>query len=84
MFQPKPKATSKMRKTMSGLIMLTLLSSLIIPGVAGAESADPPYIEFVNKSVQAGQTVEVPVVLNVSELPIQAYNMQIDYDTTAF
>ncbi|MCK6073701.1 S-layer homology domain-containing protein [Paenibacillus silvae] len=79
MLQPKKKR-AKMRKTMSGLIMLTLLSSLILPGAAGARPAVPSQIEFSNVSVQAGQSVKVPVKLTQNEYPVNAYNMQIDYD----
>ncbi|MCM3132315.1 S-layer homology domain-containing protein [Paenibacillus polysaccharolyticus] len=79
MLQPKNKR-AKVKKTMSGLIMLTLLSSLILPGVAGAIPAVKSQIEFSNVSVQAGQSVKVPVKLTQNEYPINAYNMQIDYD----
>lgn len=79
MLQPKKKR-AKMRKTMSGLIMLTLLSSLILPGAAGARLTVPSQIEFSNVSVQAGQSVKVPVKLTQNEYPVNAYNMQIDYD----
>ncbi|WP_426334672.1 S-layer homology domain-containing protein [Paenibacillus silvae] len=79
MLQPKKKR-AKMKKTMSGMIMLTLLSSLILPGVAGARPAVPSQIEFSNVSVQAGQSVKVPVKLTQNEYPVNAYNMQIDYD----
>ncbi|PZT54215.1 S-layer homology domain-containing protein [Paenibacillus silvae] len=79
MLQPKKKR-AKMKKTMSGLIMLTLLSSLILPGAAGARPALPSQIEFSNVSVQAGQSVKVPVKLTQNEYPVNAYNMQIDYD----
>ncbi|UOK65951.1 hypothetical protein MT997_17985 [Paenibacillus sp. OVF10] len=62
MFQPKKKRP-RIRKTMSGLIALTLLSSLILPNVAGAEPEEPSQVQFANVSVQAGQTVHVPVAL---------------------
>lgn len=78
MLQPKKKR-SKMKKTMSGLIMLTLLSSLILPGAAGARPAVTSIIEFSNVSVQAGQSVKVPVKLTQNEYPVNAYNMQIDF-----
>lgn len=77
------KKRAKMKKTMSGLIMLTLFSSLVLPGSAGATPLRSSQIEFTNVSVQAGQTVHVPVVLKSSDLPIRAYNMQVDYDTSA-
>ncbi|WP_405159181.1 S-layer homology domain-containing protein [Paenibacillus sp. FSL H8-0283] len=82
MFQPKKKRP-RIRKTMSGLIALTLLSSLILPNVAGAEPAEPSQVQFANVSVQAGQTVHVPVALKKSYFGVKAYNMQIDYDTSA-
>ncbi|MFX3649551.1 MAG: S-layer homology domain-containing protein [Paenibacillus sp.] len=81
MFQPKKKRP-RIRKTMSGLIALTLLSSLILPSVAGAEP-EPSQVQFANVSVQAGQTVHVPVALKKSYFGVKAYNMQIDYDTSA-
>lgn len=82
MFQPKKKRP-RIRKTMSGLIALTLLSSLILPNVAGAEPVEPAQVQFANVSVQAGQTVHVPVALKKSYFGVKAYNMQIDYDTSA-
>ncbi|MGO4528322.1 S-layer homology domain-containing protein [Paenibacillus sp. 2TAF8] len=84
MLQTKKKRP-RLRKTMSGLIMLTLFSSLVFPLSAGAESSQPSFsqVEFTNKNVQAGQTVTVPVVLKETEIPIKAYNMQINYDTSA-
>ncbi|WP_413409279.1 S-layer homology domain-containing protein [Paenibacillus amylolyticus] len=82
MFQPKKKRP-RIRKTMSGLIALTLLSSLILPNVAGAEPVEPSQVQFANVSVQAGQTVHVPVALKKSYFGVKAYNMQIDYDTSA-
>src|SRR6478735_2837177 len=82
MLQLKKKRI-KMRKTMSGLIMLTLFSSLVLPGSAGATPPQSSQVELANVSVQAGQTVHVPVVMKATELPIRAYNMQVDYDTTA-
>ncbi|WFR61536.1 S-layer homology domain-containing protein [Paenibacillus amylolyticus] len=82
MFQPKKKRP-RIRKTMSGLIALTLLSSLILPNVAGAEPVEPSQVQFANVSVQAGQTVHVPVSLKKSYFGVKAYNMQIDYDTSA-
>lgn len=82
MFQPKKKRP-RIRKTMSGLIALTLLSSLILPNVAGAEPVEPSQVQFANVSVQAGQTVHVPVALKKSHFGVKAYNMQIDYDTSA-
>ncbi|MEK3921509.1 S-layer homology domain-containing protein [Paenibacillus sp. FSL K6-2393] len=82
MFQPKKKRP-RIRKTMSGLIALTLLSSLILPNVAGAEPEEPSQVQFANVSVQAGQTVHVPVALKKSHFGVKAYNMQIDYDTSA-
>ncbi|MGO4729495.1 S-layer homology domain-containing protein [Paenibacillus sp. 2KB_22] len=82
MFQPKKKRP-RIRKTMSGLIALTLLSSLILPNVAGAEPVEPSQVQFANVSVQAGETVHVPVVLKKSYFGVKAYNMQIDYDTSA-
>ncbi|SCZ05615.1 S-layer homology domain-containing protein [Paenibacillus polysaccharolyticus] len=77
------KKRPKLRKTMSGLIMLTLFSSLVLPGSAGATPPQSSQVELANVSVQAGQTVHVPVVMKATELPIRAYNMQVDYDTTA-
>ncbi|OMF02222.1 MULTISPECIES: S-layer homology domain-containing protein [Paenibacillus] len=82
MFQPKKKRP-RIRRTMSGLIALTLLSSLVFPSVAGAEPAEPSQVQFANVSVQAGQTVHVPVALKKSHFGVKAYNMQIDYDTSA-
>ncbi|MCP1183945.1 S-layer homology domain-containing protein [Paenibacillus sp. 1781tsa1] len=82
MFQPKKKRP-RIRKTMSGLIALTLLSSLVLPGVAGAEPEEPTQVQFANVSVQAGQSVHVPVALKKSYFGVKAYNMQIDYDTSA-
>ncbi|NMI06258.1 hypothetical protein HF638_19955 [Paenibacillus sp. SZ31] len=82
MFQPKKKRP-RIRRTMSGLIALTLLSSLVFPSIAGAEPAEPSQVEFANVSVQAGQTVHVPVALKKSHFGVKAYNMQIDYDTSA-
>ncbi|WP_340401733.1 S-layer homology domain-containing protein [Paenibacillus sp. FSL H8-0079] len=82
MFQPKKKRP-RIRKTMSGLIALTLLSSLVFPSIAGAEPAEPSQVQFANVSVQAGQTVHVPVTLKQSYSQVSAYNMQIDYDTSA-
>lgn len=82
MFQPKKKRP-RIRRTMSGLIALTLLSSLVFPSVAGAEPAEPSQVQFANVSVQAGQTVHVPVALKKSYFGVKAYNMQIDYDTSA-
>ncbi|MEK4073328.1 S-layer homology domain-containing protein [Paenibacillus sp. FSL M7-0656] len=82
MFQPKKKRP-RIRKTMSGLIALTLLSSLILPNVAGAEPVEPSQVQFANVSVQAGQTVHVPVALKKPYFGVKAYNMQIDYDTSA-
>ncbi|WP_145147253.1 S-layer homology domain-containing protein [Paenibacillus xylanexedens] len=82
MFQPKKKRP-RIRKTMSGLIALTLLSSLVFPSIAGAEPAEPSQVQFANVSVQAGQTVHVPVALKKSHFGVKAYNMQIDYDTSA-
>nr|WP_186322909.1 S-layer homology domain-containing protein [Paenibacillus xylanexedens] len=78
MLQPKKKR-AKMRKTMSGLIMLTLFSSIMLPGVAGATQPIITQVEFSNVSVQAGQSVKVPVKLTQNEYPINAYNMQIDF-----
>ncbi|PJN53093.1 Endo-1,4-beta-xylanase A precursor [Paenibacillus sp. GM1FR] len=82
MFQPKKKRP-RIRKTMSGLIALTLLSSIVFPSIAGAEPAEPSQVQFANVSVQAGQTVHVPVALKKSYFGVKAYNMQIDYDTSA-
>ncbi|WP_338594279.1 S-layer homology domain-containing protein [Paenibacillus sp. Y5S-9] len=82
MFQPKKKRP-RIRRTMSGLIALTLLSSLVLPSVAGAEPVEPSQVQFANVSVQAGQTVHVPVALKKSHFGVKAYNMQIDYDTSA-
>lgn len=82
MFQPKKKRP-RIRRTMSGLIALTLLSSLVFPSIAGAEPAEPSQVQFANVSVQAGQTVHVPVTLKQSYSQVSAYNMQIDYDTSA-
>ncbi|PQP81168.1 hypothetical protein C0Q44_22340 [Paenibacillus sp. PCH8] len=82
MFQPQKKRP-RIRKTMSGLIALTLLSSLILPNVAGAEPVEPSLVQFANVSVQAGQTVHVPVALKKTYFGVKAYNMQIDYDTSA-
>ncbi|WP_339242130.1 S-layer homology domain-containing protein [Paenibacillus sp. FSL R5-0517] len=82
MFQPKKKRP-RIRKTMSGLIALTLLSSLILPNVAGAEPVEAAQVQFANVSVQAGQSVHVPVALKKSYFGVKAYNMQIDYDTSA-
>ncbi|MCW3791833.1 S-layer homology domain-containing protein [Paenibacillus sp. LS1] len=82
MFQPKKKRP-RIRRTMSGLIALTLLSSLVFPSIAGAEPAEPSQVQFANVSVQAGQTVHVPVALKKSHFGVKAYNMQIDYDTSA-
>ncbi|APO45539.1 hypothetical protein BS614_16955 [Paenibacillus xylanexedens] len=82
MFQPKKKRP-RIRRTMSGLIALTLLSSLVFPSVAGAEPVEPSQVQFANVSVQAGQTVHVPVALKKSHFGVKAYNMQIDYDTSA-
>ncbi|WP_419892233.1 S-layer homology domain-containing protein [Paenibacillus xylanexedens] len=82
MFQPKKKRP-RIRRTMSGLIALTLFSSLVFPSLAGAEPAEPSQVQFANVSVQAGQTVHVPVALKKSHFGVKAYNMQIDYDTSA-
>ncbi|MEK4111167.1 hypothetical protein ABIC86_001286 [Paenibacillus sp. DS2363] len=82
MFQPKKKRP-RIRRTMSGLIALTLLSSIVFPSIAGAEPAEPSQVQFANVSVQAGQTVHVPVALKKSYFGVKAYNMQIDYDTSA-
>ncbi|GAS81385.1 S-layer homology domain-containing protein [Paenibacillus amylolyticus] len=82
MFQPKKKRP-RIRRTMSGLIALTLLSSLVFPSIAGAEPVEPSQVQFANVSVQAGQTVHVPVALKKSHFGVKAYNMQIDYDTSA-
>ncbi|OMF47570.1 S-layer homology domain-containing protein [Paenibacillus amylolyticus] len=82
MFQPKKKRP-RIRRTMSGLIALTLLSSLVFPSIAGAEPAEPSQVQFANVSVQAGQTVHVPVTLKQPYSQVSAYNMQIDYDTSA-
>ncbi|MBB6023858.1 hypothetical protein HNR77_004960 [Paenibacillus sp. JGP012] len=78
MLQAKKKR-AKMRKTMSGLIMLTLFSSIMLPGVAGATPPITTQVEFSNVSVQAGESVKVPVKLTQNEYPINAYNMQIDF-----
>ncbi|GGH53456.1 hypothetical protein GCM10008014_21190 [Paenibacillus silvae] len=78
MLQPKKKR-AKMRKTMSGLIMLTLFSSIMLPDVAGATPRITTQVEFSNVSVQAGESVKVPVKLTQNEYPINAYNMQIDF-----
>lgn len=82
MLQPQKKRP-KMRKTMSGLIMLTLLSSLVAPGLAGAYTAKNSQVEFSDVSVQAGKTVHLPVTLKEAEYPVKAYNMQIDFDKAA-
>lgn len=83
MLQPQKKRP-KMRKTMSGLIMLTLLSSLVAPGLAGAYTAKNSQVEFSDVSVQAGKTVHLPVTLKDAEYPVKAYNMQIDFDKICF
>ncbi|MEK4366342.1 S-layer homology domain-containing protein [Paenibacillus sp. FSL M8-0212] len=82
MFQPKKKRP-RIRKTMSGLIALTLLSSLVLPSVAGAEPMEPSRVQFTDVSVQAGQSVHVPVTLKQPDYSaVTAYNMQIDYDSS--
>ncbi|WFA87400.1 S-layer homology domain-containing protein [Paenibacillus amylolyticus] len=82
MFQPKKKRP-RIRKTMSGLIALTLLSSLVLPCVAEAEPMDPSQVKFADVSVQAGQSVHVPVTLKQPDYSaVTAYNMQIDYDSS--
>lgn len=83
MLQPKKKRP-RIRKTMSGLIALTLLSSLVLPSVAGAEPMEPSQVQFTDVSVQAGQSVHVPVTLKQPHYAaVTAYNMQIDYDSSA-
>ncbi|WP_124114337.1 S-layer homology domain-containing protein [Paenibacillus xylanexedens] len=83
MFQPKKKRP-RIRKTMSGLIALTLLSSLVLPSIAEARPTEPSQVKFADVSVQAGQSVHVPVTLKQPDYSaVTAYSMQIDYDSSA-
>ncbi|MCG7376588.1 S-layer homology domain-containing protein [Paenibacillus sp. ACRSA] len=83
MIQPSKKRV-KVKKTMSGLIALSLLSSLAIPSSVGAAPSESFKVQIDNVSVQAGQTVHVPVTLKKPERnKVTSYNMQVDYDSTA-
>ncbi|MCM3172523.1 MULTISPECIES: S-layer homology domain-containing protein [unclassified Paenibacillus] len=83
MGQPKKKRV-RFKRTMSSLIALSLLSSLALPSIAGAAPSETFKIQIDSVSVQAGQSVHVPVTLKKPERnEVTSYNMQVDYDSTA-
>ncbi|WP_338543558.1 S-layer homology domain-containing protein [Paenibacillus tundrae] len=78
------KKRVRVKRTMSSLIALSLLSSLALPSIAGAAPSETFKIQIDSVSVQAGQSVHVPVTLKKPERnEVTSYNMQVDYDSTA-